>query len=64
MSTYAVKVRNGRAEIYDANTGAYKTGVGSNVVSAQVSGDVVQVTRKDGRVEIYDAKTGAYKRGL
>jgi hypothetical protein len=64
MSTYAVKVNNGRAEIYDANTGAYKRSFGSDVVSAQVSGDTVQVTRKNGRVEIYDAKTGAYKRSF
>ena len=64
MSTYAVKVHNGRAEIYDANTGAYKRGLGSEVISAQISGDVVQVMKKSGRVEIYDIKTGAYKRSF
>ena len=65
MTTYAVKVESGRAKIYDANTGAYKRSVGSSdVVSAQITGDPVQVTKKNGRVEIYDANTGSFKRSL
>ena len=64
MNTYAVKVENGHAKVYDAKTGAYKRTVGSDVVSAQITGELIQVTKKNGRVEIYDANTGAYKRSL
>jgi|APCry1669189241_1035207.scaffolds.fasta_scaffold237211_1 hypothetical protein len=64
MKTYAVKVESGHAKVYDAQTGAYQRSVGSDVVSAQITGDLVQVTKKTGRVEIYDANTGAYKRSL
>ena len=62
--TYAVKVENGRVRIYDAKTGALQRTVGSDAVSAQISGELVQVTKKNGRVEIYVAKTGAYQRSL
>jgi hypothetical protein len=64
MTTYAVKVKDGKAQIYDAKTGAYKRNVGNHAVSAQVQGDIVQVTKADGKVEIYDANTGVYKRTL
>jgi hypothetical protein len=64
MTTYAVKVESGVAKVYDAKTGAYKRSVGSQVVSAQVNGDIIQVTEKNGAVKIYDANTGAYKRSL
>jgi hypothetical protein len=64
MSAYAVKIKNGKAELFDAKTGAYKRSVGSNAVSAQITGEFVQVTKADGKVEIYDASTGAYKRSI
>lgn len=64
MNTYAVKVQGGRALIYDAATGSYKRSVGNNVVSAQISGQFVQITNKSGQVEIYDANTGSFKRSL
>jgi predicted nucleic acid-binding protein len=62
--TYAVKVEGGKAKLYDAKTGAFKRSGGSNVVSAQIVGEMVQVTEKKGSVKIYDANTGAFKRSL
>jgi|HubBroStandDraft_6_1064221.scaffolds.fasta_scaffold3520452_1 hypothetical protein len=64
MKTYAVKVEHGQARIYDAKTGSYQRFVGSNVVSAQITGEFVQVTEKNGQVRIYDANTGSYQRSL
>ena len=64
MNTYAVKVENGHAKIYDAKTGLIKRSIGIDVVSAQITGEFVQVTKRNGRVEIYDANTGLYKRTL
>ena len=64
MSTYVVTVQNGSARVYDAQTRAYRGSFGSSVVSAQISGELVQVTKKDGRVEVYDVRTRAYKGGF
>ena len=61
---FAVKVNDGRAEIYDASNGSYQRSVGSDVVTAQVNGNVLQITKKDGSVEIYDANNGSYQRSL
>jgi hypothetical protein len=63
--TYAVKVQNGRVAIHDARTGGYLRVISAtNVVSAQITGDLVQVTKSNGKVEIYDAATGAFQRGF
>ena len=43
---YAVKIKNGRAEVYEPKTGAFKQSFGSNAVSAQVNGDMLQYTDK------------------
>ena len=57
--TYAVKVTNGKAEIYNAKHGNRVRSVGSNVTSAQIIGsDSVQVTTASGKVEIYDINHG------
>ena len=64
MNTYAVKLYNGIAQIYDAKTGSFKRSVGSDVVSAQINGDLVQLTKSNGRVEIYDVNTGSFKRSF
>jgi hypothetical protein len=63
-TTYAVKIKNGKAQIYDAKTGGLRRSVGSGVVSAQITGDLVQVTKENGRVELYDPKTGGLRRSL
>lgn len=59
--SYVVKVKDGKAYLYDAKTRAGKGSVGRKVVSAHMAGDFVQVTREDGKVEIYDPRTRAYK---
>ena len=64
MKSYAVKIHNGRALIHDAHTGVQLRAVGFYVVSAQVMGDLVQVTTANGRVEIYSAVTGVMQRHL
>ena len=64
MTAYAVKVEGGIAKIYDAQTGGYLGRVGSNVVSAQITGELVQVTEKNGSVKIYSAKTCGYLRTI
>ncbi len=64
MSNYAVKVKNGKAEIYDANTGVLKRYIGSGVVSAQINGEILQVNKDNGKIEIYDINTGILKRTL
>lgn len=63
-TTYAVKVQSGQAKIYDQKTGAFKRSVGSNVVTAQIVGDLLHVTDKKGGVKIYDPNNGAFKRSL
>ena len=64
MKSYAVKIHNGRALIFDANTGVQLRSVGFNATGAQVMGDLVQVTTSNGRVEIYSAVTGVLQRHL
>jgi hypothetical protein len=64
MKSYAVKIHNGRAQVFDAHTGVQLRAVGFNVVGAQVTGDLVQVTTSNGRVEIYSASTGVMQRHL
>jgi hypothetical protein len=63
-TTYAVKIENGQAKVYDARTGAFKQSFGHDVVSAQVDGELLQYTDKKGSVNIYDVRTGAFKRSL
>lgn len=63
-TTYAVKVENGKAKVYDANNGAFKQSFGSDVLSAQINGELLQITDKKGSVKIYDVRTGAFKRSL
>lgn len=63
-TVYSVKVENGRAKVYDAKNGAFKQSFGSDVVSAQVNGELLQYTDKKGTVRIYEIKTGAFKRTL
>ena len=63
---YVVKVEGNHIKLYDANTGAFKRSISvpEGVVSAQIEGDLVNVTTKKGKVKIYDAKTGAFKRSI
>lgn len=62
MNTYAVRVNNGVAEIYDAKTGSYKRSIGSDVMQARITGEFVEITKTNGKIEIYDANTGSYQR--
>ena len=62
--TYAVKVVNGQAAIYDAKTGVRLRTVWSNVASAQINGESAILTSTSGKVQIYSAKTGCYLRSL
>ncbi len=64
MKTYAVKIRNGQAVVFDAQTGAQLRTLTSNAVGAQVLGDLIQVTTTDGRTQIYNAATGAMQRQI
>ena len=64
MITYAVKVKNGRACLFDVKTGAYHRSVGDKVVSAQITGEFVQVQSENGRVALYTTRNGAYVRSL
>ena len=59
MSGYAVKVQGGAARVVDIKTGGTKRTVSGGIVSAQILGDMVQVTDKNGRVRVIDIKTGA-----
>jgi ABC-type tungstate transport system substrate-binding protein len=61
---YAVKINNGRAEIYDASTGSYQRSLTDATSAQMLGGNLVQVTKQNGRVEIYDASTGSYQRSL
>lgn len=64
MSSYAVKVQGGSAKVVDVKTGAVRRSVSGGVVSAQIVGDMVQVTDKNGRVKVIDIKTGAVRRSF
>ncbi|AWI81772.1 hypothetical protein CEW87_21910 [Parazoarcus communis] len=64
MSGYAVKVQGGSAKVVDIKTGGIKRTVSGGILSAQVLGDMVQVTDKNGRVRVIEIKTGAVKRSL
>ena len=64
MKGYAVKVQNGAAHVYDIETSSLKRTLGNRVVSAQVLGDCVQVTKSDGRVEVYDIETASLRRSF
>ena len=64
MTAYAVKVQGGFARVVEVKTGAVKRTVSGGIVSAQVLGDMVQVTDKTGRVKVIDIKTGAVKRSF
>ena len=64
MKTYAVKVQNGKAMVYDAQTGVQLRVLSSKAVSAQITGDQLQVTTSDGHVEIYSTTTWVLQRLL
>ena len=64
MKTYAVKVQNGKATVYDAQTGVQLRVLSSKAVSAQITGDQLQVTTSDGHVEIYSTATWVLQRIL
>ena len=64
MKSYAVKISNGQAQVLDPQTGAIVRVLGTNVVGAQVIGDLIQVTTASGRVQIWNPVTGALQRQL
>lgn len=64
IEAMAVKVNNGRCEIFKVSSGAYLRTVGSDVVQASISGNHVAAVTRQGRVEIYDASSGSYRRAL
>ena len=64
MKTYAVKVQNGKAMVYDAQTGVQLRVLSSNAVSAQITGDVLQVTLSNGHIEIYKTENWVLQRIL
>ena len=64
MRLLAVKVKRGKANVFDASTGKHLHSLSSQVVSALINGPLVQVTKADGSVALYNANTGDYVRTL
>jgi hypothetical protein len=61
---YVTKIKNGTCEVYDIDRGNLVRRLGSDVVSAEVSGENVAITKKDGTVEVYNIKTGSLIRRI